>query len=205
MRKGIKNSKIDYATTLALQLVYALRDYRVGIIIYDDFGVKRKVEPSKYQQIEKIVKSLRVSPIHLDLISTKLSEISFKLSKESRDFIKKVLPIIKGRRSFSTGLIEAISSIPSPSFLIFISDITAHTSELVKVLSELKKKHRILLLTPNPILFYDESKLDREKILWLYKRYIEREELIKKLNKIVPTLDLGPSDLIDLIKEAIKC
>ncbi len=205
MRKGVRNSKIDYATTLTLQLAYALREYRVGLIVYDDFGVKYKVEASKSpEQIEKIVKSLKINPIYSDLIGIKLPKISLKLSKESMNFLKKVLPVIKGRKGFATGLIESVSSLPSSAFLIFISDITTHTGELIRVLSELRNRHKILLLTPNPILFYDESKLDRETLLWLYRRYLEREELIKKLNKIVPTLDLGPSDLLDVIRRAIE-
>lgn len=205
MRKSVKNSKIDYAATLTLQLAYALRKYRVGLIVYDDFGVKYRVEASKSsEQIEKIVRSLKISPIYSDILGVKLPEISFKLSEESRKFLRKILPIIKGRKSFATGLIEAVSSLPSSAFLIFISDITAHTGELIRVLLELRNKHKILLLTPNPILFYDESKLDRETLIWLYRRYLEREEIIRKLNKVVPTLDLGPSDLLDVIRSVIK-
>ena len=205
MRKGVRNSKIDYATTLTLQLAYALRKYGVGLIVYDDFGVKYKVEASKSpEQIKKIVRSLKINPIYSDLIGTKLPEISLKLSEKSRKFLKKILPVIKGRMGFATGLIEAVSFLPSSAFLIFISDITTHTGELIRVLSELRNRHKILLLTPNPILFYDESKLDRETLLWLYWRYLEREELIKKLNRLVPTLDLGPSDLLDVIRRVIE-
>jgi uncharacterized protein (DUF58 family) len=205
MRKGVRDSKIDYATTLTLQLAYALRKYRVGLIVYDDFGVRYRVEPSKSPgQIEKIVESLNISPIFSDLLGVKLPEIKFKLSGESREFLKKILPAIKGRKSFATGLVETVGTLPSSVFLIFISDITAHTAELIKALTELKNKHRILLLTPNPILFYDESKLDRETLIWLYKRYLEREEVIKKLNRVVPTLDLGPSDFIDVVGAWIK-
>lgn len=205
MRKGVRNSKIDYATTLTLQLAHNLRKYRVGLIVYDDFGVKYRIEASKSpEQIEKFVRSLKISPMYSDLLTVKLPEINFRLSEESRKFLKKILPVIKGRRGFAAGLIEAVSSLPSSAFLIFISDITAHTGELIRVLSELRSRYRILLLTPNPILFYDESKLDKETLLWLYKRYLEREKVIKKLNRMVPTLDLGPSDLLDVIREAIK-
>ena len=198
MRKG---GKIKYATTLAIQLAQALKDYKVGLIVYDDFSVKCKVEPSR--EIEKIVRSLDITPLYSKLFGVKLPEISLKLSKESREFLKRVLPVIKGRRSFVTGLIEAVSSLPSSAFLIFIADITSHTNELMKVLSELRGKYRIILLTPNPILFYDESKLDKRTLLWLYKRYLEREEIIKRFNKIVPTIDVGPSDLLELIKPEI--
>jgi hypothetical protein len=51
-------------------------------------------------------------------------------------------------------------------------------------------------------LFYDEARLDREALIWLYRRYKEREEIIKKLNGIVPTFDLGPSDLLETIKRS---
>jgi len=203
MRKGIKNSKIDFATTLTLQLAYALRNYRAGLIVYDDYGVKR-VEAARtrgIEQVEKMAAQLKIGSIPANLMGIKSPmPVGIKIKEESRKFIKKILPAIKGRRSYATGLIEAISSLPSTAFLIFISDITANTSELIKILLELRKRYKILLLTPNPILFYDEARLDREKLIWLYERYKEREEVIKKLNGIVRTLDLGPSDLLETIR-----
>ncbi len=206
MRKGIKSSKIDFATTLTLQLAYALRKCRAGLIVYDDYEVKR-VEAARTkgaEQVEKIAASLKIGAIPANLMGIKLPlpEKRSKLKEESRKFIKKILPAIKGRRSSATGLIEAISSLPSTAFLIFISDITANTSELTKILLELRKGYKILLLTPNPILFYDEARLDREALIWLYGRYKEREEVIKKLNGIVPTFDLGPSDLLETIRRS---
>ncbi|MDI6885194.1 MAG: DUF58 domain-containing protein [archaeon] len=206
MRKGIKSSKIDFATTLTLQLAYALRNCRAGLIVYDDYGVKR-VEAARtkgVEQVEKMAASLRIGSIPANLIGIKLpvAEKRTKLREESRKFIRKILPAIKGRRGSATGLEEAISSLPSTAFLIFISDITANTSELIKILLELRKGYKILLLTPNPILFYDEARLDRERLVWLYERYKEREELIKKLNGIVTTFDLGPSDLLETIRRS---
>ena len=204
MRKSIRKSKIDYATTLTLQLLHVLQNYRVGLIVYDDYGVINRIEASKSpDQIKKAVRSLAISPIFANLIPVRAT-FDLKIPDESRKFLAKIMPIFKGKKSFATGLIEAISVLPSAAFLIFISDIIAHTGELIKVLSELKDKYKILLITPNPILFYDESKLNKETLLWLYKRYLEREELIRKLNRIVPTLDLGPSDLIDVVRGALK-
>ncbi|MDI6810376.1 MAG: DUF58 domain-containing protein [archaeon] len=206
MRKGIKSSKIDFATTLTLQLAYALRNCRLGLIVYDDYGVKR-VEAARtkgVEQVEKMAASLRIGSIPANLIGIKLpvSEKRTKLREESRKFINRILPAIKGRRGSATGLEEAISSLPSTAFLIFISDITANTSELIKILLELRKGYKILLLTPNPILFYDEAKLDRETLIWLYERYKEREGVIKKVNGIVTTFDLGPSDLLETIRRS---
>jgi len=204
MRKGIKSSKIDFATTLTLQLAYAFRKSRLGLVVYDDYGVKR-VEAARtkgVEHVEKIASSLKIGAIPTTLMGLKapVPEKSLRLKEESRAFIRKILPAIKGRKSSATSLVEAISALPSTAFVIFIADITANTSELIKVLLELRKVYEILFLTPNPILFYDAERLDGDTIIWLYKRYKEREELVKKLNGIVPTFDLGPSDLLETIR-----
>ena len=204
MRKGIKSSKIDFATTLTLQLAYALRKSRLGLIVYDDYGIKR-IEAAKTkgsEHVGRIAGSLNIGTIHTTLMGLKLSlpEKGLRIKEESREFISKILPVVKGRRSSATSLIQAVSSLPSTAFLIFIADITANTSELIKVLLDLRKRHEIILLTPNPILFYDADSLDRETLIWLYERYKEREGIIKKLNGIVPTFDLGYSDLLDTIR-----
>ncbi|TRZ50672.1 MAG: DUF58 domain-containing protein [Dehalococcoidia bacterium] len=204
MRKGIKRSKIDFATTLALQLAYALRKYPLGMIVYDDFEVKR-TEAAKgkgVEQVERIAALLNIGTTYSSLLGIKLpmSDTGFKLKEESRSFISKILPAIKGKRSSATGLVEAVSILPSTDFLIFISDITSNTGELIKILLELRGRYRILLLAPNPILFYDEESLDRETLIWLYRRYKERANVIRKLNGIVPTYDLGPSDLLETIR-----
>ena len=204
MRKGIKSSKIDFATTLTLQLAYALRKSRLGLIVYDDYGIKR-IEAAKTKgsaQVERIAGSLKIGTIPTTLMGLKLSlpEKSLRLKEECRAFIGKILPVVKGRRSSASSLIEAVSSLPSTAFLIFIADITTNTSELIKVLLDLRKRHEIIFLSPNPILFYDAESLDKETLIWLYERYKEREEIIKKLNGIVPTFDLGYSDLLESIR-----
>ncbi len=204
MRKGIKSSKIDFATTLTLQLAYALRKSRLGLIVYDDYGIKR-IEAARTkgsEHVEQIARSLNIGTIPTTLMGLKLSlpEKGLRIKEESRAFISKILPIVKGRRSSATSLVEAVSSLPATAFLIFIADITTNTSELIKVLLDLRKRHEIILLSPNPILFYDADSPDRETLIWLYERYKEREEIIKKLNGIVPTFDLGYSDLLDTIR-----
>jgi len=199
MRKGIVQSKIDYAVTLALQLAYIMREQRLGLVVYDDYKVKHKIPASKDpKQIVKIARVLKSEHLHVNFLSAKTPGLSFKLSEKGFSFLRKILPIVKKRKSLSTGLIEVLGHVRSPAFLIFIVDITSHTSELVKIITNLKEKHRILLLTPNPILFYRKSNLNREVILKLYENYLKRKELIKKLNKIVPTIDLGPSDLLSM-------
>ncbi|MGB3458656.1 MAG: DUF58 domain-containing protein [Halobacteriota archaeon] len=204
MRKGIKSSKIDFATTLTLQLAYALRKSRLGLMVYDDYRIKRIVaaKTKGSEHVERIAGSLNIGTIPTTLMGLKLSlpEKGIRIKEESRAFIGKILPVVKGRRSSATSLIEAVSSLPSSAILIFIADITTNTSELIKVLLELRKGHKILLLSPNPILFYDAESPDKETLIWLYERYKEREEIIKKLNGIVPTFDLGYSDLLETIR-----
>jgi len=199
MRKGV--GKTRYASTLALQLAYLLRNNRVGLVVYDDVGVVCRIEPLKSdEQIENITRALGISPIPSELFGVKLPSIDVGHTiEESRAFLRKVMSMLKGREGFASGLIEAFADIP-PSYVIVIADITSHTSELIRVLCEMRKSHTLLLLTPNPILFYDPDKLDTDMLLWLYRRYVEREDMLKRLNRIVPTIDLGPSD-IDILSE----
>lgn len=143
MRKGIKSSKIDFATTLTLQLAYALRKSRLGLIVYDDYGIKR-IEAAKTKgsaHVERIAGSRKIGTIPTTLMGLKLSlpEKGIRLKEESRAFISKILPVVKGRRSSATSLIEAVSALPASAILIFIADITTNTSELIKVLLDLRK------------------------------------------------------------------
>ena len=206
MRKGVKESKIDYAVTLALALMYVLKRYRVGLIVYDDYGVLSRIEASESRsRIEKALRALAITPKRTRLIGVQAPDFSsLGISSSGKKFLEKLVPIIKKRKSLSSGLLEAISSLPSKAFLVFVVDITAHTGELVRVLMNLKDRYRILLITPNPVLFYDESRLSKERLIWLYRRYVERERLIRRMNRIVPTIDVGPSDLAEVIRGALR-
>jgi len=161
MTKGVKEAKINYATTLAIQLAYALRGRRVGFVVYDDFGVKYVIRASSsIEQIEKFVRSLKFTPTFLNLITAKIP-IRPTISGKSIRFVRKV----RGR--FASGVLDAISRLPSVSALIFIADITAHTNELIRILTLLKERYSVYLITPNPVLFYDKAKINREKLIWL--------------------------------------
>ena len=190
MRKG----KMSYATTLALQLAHLLRNLKVGLVVYDDVGVVHRIKPTKSdEQAENIRRVLGISSIQSELWGVKIPNIRVRVG-EGKDFLRKVRCMLKGRQGFASGLTEAFSIIP-PSYVILIADITSNPSELVKVLCEIKKTHHVIVLTPNPILFYDPDKLDTDSLLWLYRRYVERENMLNRLNRIVPTIDLGPSDI----------
>lgn len=197
MRKSVKMAKIDYATTIALLIAKSVK--KAGLIVYDEFGILKKLEPST---AEKIAEALKFEKIEAKSLSLKIPE-KIKASEKSYDFLRKVLPVIKKRKSLSSGIVEAIGNIPGSGLLVFITDLTSNTSELLKALLELRNKAKIFLISPNPILFH-EFEDDMEKILRLYRAYVEREKIIKKFSKIVSTIDAGPSDLLQVMEE-MKC
>jgi len=199
MKKGIKKAKIDYASTLALQLAANLiKSYRVGMVIYDE-------EKADFVKASKSMAQLEVMRRKLNL-RWKRGEMSLKfrlevkIGERARRFLNTVLPLKKGRRG-SKGVFESLSLIKQPSFLIFISDLS-NPSDLYRAIAQAKWNHRVLLLSPNPVLFYS-GELDGETLKRLYRAYLEREKLLKKFNALVPTIDLGPSDYIREIAKVV--
>ncbi|ADT85086.1 DUF58 domain-containing protein [Thermococcus barophilus] len=195
MRKGVKRAKIDYASTLALHLATLLlkKNYSVGMIIYWDEGFKA-IKPAKGRdQLDKIRNAIRFKP-ERGLLSFK-SSISLKLSERGRRFLGKLFP--KKRRSVA----EALLNIKTPSYLILITDLMSNTSQLYRLMLMIRKKHKGIILSPNPILFYS-GELDEETLKFLYEKYLEREKTVRKFNSVIPTIDLGPSDYLrEIVRE----
>ncbi|WP_225807144.1 hypothetical protein [Thermococcus bergensis] len=195
MRKGLRRAKIDYASTLLLHLATILlkKNYRVGLVIYDDGGVKI-VKPSRgREQLNRIRAAVKFKP-EKGLISLR-SNVILRFSEKGRKFMGKLFP---RKRS---GLSEALLSIKEPSYLIIITDLMGHTPLLYRLMLMLKKKHKAVILSPNPILFYTED-INGETLKFLYEKYLEREKTVRKFNTLVPTIDLGPSDYLkDIVRE----
>ncbi|AEC51930.1 hypothetical protein PNA2_1014 [Pyrococcus sp. NA2] len=185
MRKRIRRSKIDYASTLALYLATLIvrEGRRVGLIIFwdEDFKV---VKPGR--ELEKIREAIRFRPVR-GLMSFK-GEISLRV----RGFLK-LFP--RKRRSIA----DALLSLRESSHLILISDLMSNTPLLYRAIAMAKKKHKIVILSPNPVLFYS-GELDEETLRFLYRKYREREKVIRRFNSLVPTLDLGPSDYREVLE-----
>ena len=192
MRKGIKQAKIDYASTLVLQLASMLLDkYRVGLVVYDEVSAKLLPARKGQAQLEAIRRSLGIK--HEGKVMSLRFELSTKIGPKARDFIGMVLPLMKGRKG-SSGIFEALSLLKNPSFIILVTDLS-NPRDVYRAVSEARKKHGVLILSPNPILFYS-GKLDERTLERLYKAYEEREKLIRRFNVLVPTIDLGPSDYL---------
>ncbi|MCS7143410.1 MAG: DUF58 domain-containing protein [Archaeoglobaceae archaeon] len=183
MRKG----KIDYALRLIYQLLNSLRGKRVGLVIYDELGIRKIVKATEEES--KLLKELKISPIKGEQ-SLKIPEM--RLSSVLRVFFRKTqfLPL------------SLIKEIPKKSFLIFISDLS-NPDEVVKALIEIKKECRVVLISPNPVLFY-RGRITKDTILELYEAYLRREKLLKQINKIVPTIDVGPNELIPEIGGSLR-
>ncbi|KUK17277.1 DUF58 domain-containing protein [Thermococcus sibiricus] len=199
MRKGIRMAKVDYASTLALQLAATLiKSYRVGMVIYDE-------EKAEFIKASKSMAHLENMRRKLNLrwkkgVMSLRAKLEVKLSRKGRDFLNKILPLKKGRRG-SKGIFEGLSLIKMPSFLIFISDLN-NPSDLYKAIAQAKWNHKVLLLSPNPVLFYG-GELDRETLKRLYRAYLEREKILRRFNALTPTIDLGPSDYIREIAKVV--
>lgn len=195
MRKGIERAKIDYAAALALQLASNLiKSYRIGMAIYDEERVDFMKASRSNAQLEKMRQKLAMRREKKEM-SLKFG-LQVKMSQRAMEFLRKVFPLKKGRRG-SSGLFEGLSLVKQPSILIFISDLS-NPSDLYRAIASAKRLHRVLLLSPNPVLFYSKD-LDEETLKRLYRAYLERERLIKRFSSMVPTLDLGPSDYINKI------
>ena len=90
--------------------------------------------------------------------------------------------------------------------VILITDVGLRYSELARFISNIEKEdvNLLYIISLNPMLFTSEKYLNEENIPKIYKRFIEREELINKLNAICPTVDLGPNDLLNIIFKGKK-
>ncbi|NJE77289.1 DUF58 domain-containing protein [Thermococcus sp. ES12] len=192
MRKGLRMAKIDYAAVLALQVAANLvKRYRVGLVVYDEVSADIVSAGKGPTQLETIRRRLDLRGEGGKMSLRFGFEPSF--GERTREFLRKVLPLRKGRRG-SKGIFEAISLLKNPSFIILITDLSNPT-ETYRAVAMALKSHRVLILSPNPVLFYG-GELDERTLRRLYDAYEERERLLKKFNALAPTIDLGPSDYI---------
>jgi hypothetical protein len=156
----------------------ALKEKKLGLVLYDEFGVRKVLRATTEK--EKLLMEIKF-PRMRGMQSLKVARLRIEKS------ILRKSPV----RGFSLSL---LSSIPQKSFVIFITDLSTNVGELLNAILQLRDSKSIVV-SPNPILF-SEIKMERDEILRLYKGYVEREELIRRMNRIVPTIDVGPRDLL---------
>ena len=200
----MKKSKVDYMSLLVSQLGYYLlsRTYPVGMIVFDDFKVLKVINARGVRgQLNALLEGLKVSPSR-GLSSLKVPKLS---SRMNNDFLKRVMPFLKGRKGHSSGIMEASSRVPVGSFSIIVTDAALRPKELIAAVENLKKKKAYpLIIALNPILFMELKDLTKENLPSIYRNYIEREELIKKISVLAPIIEVGPKDLAKEVVEAMK-
>jgi len=171
-------SKVHYLSLLvnALINIIATTNKKYKIIFFDNNGIKEIIKGTnaniKYtkKSINKYLKPLKGIPL-------------FRINKKA---FKK-----------DNALLIATQHVEGD--VILITDAGLRYSELVKFISCTKKRNiNLYIISLNPILFISEKYLNEENIPKIYQRFIEREELINKLNAVCPTVDLGPNDLLDI-------
>ncbi|WP_297502978.1 DUF58 domain-containing protein [Thermococcus sp.] len=199
MRKGLRKAKVDYAANLALQLAAVLlKERHVGMVIYDELKaefIRAGRGPGQLETMRRKL-NLRWGRGEMSL----RFDMNLKLSGKARSFLRRVFPLKKGRRG-AKGVFEGLDLVKQPSVLILITDLS-NPSDVYRAVAVARNTHRVIILSPNPVLFYSE-KLDRETLKKLYRAYLEREALIKKFNTLVPTVDLGPSDYVRELSKVI--
>ncbi|AEH25451.1 DUF58 domain-containing protein [Pyrococcus yayanosii] len=199
MRKGVRMAKVDYASILALQLAYKLGErFKVGLAIYDERKAKVLPPDKGLLQVERMRRFLE-SRWERGIMSLRFSFSFF--GDRGREFLAKVFPFVKGRKGVK-GIYEAFSLIKRPSVVLLITDLS-NPLDVYRAVKQAVKVHRVIILSPNPVLFYAGS-LDEGTLERLYRAYLEREEIIRRFLAIAPTIDLGPSDYLREIAGVAK-
>ena len=177
-------SKVHYLSLLVNSLIniVATADKRYKIIFFDNSEIKEIIKGTNAnmeyikKSINKYLKPLKGIPIF------RINKMAFR--KDS-------------------ALLNATQHVEGD--IILITDAGLRYSELARFISNIEKENvNLYIISLNPILFTSEEYLNEENIPKLYKRFIEREELINKLNAICPTVDLGPNDLLNIVFKGKK-
>ena len=168
-------SKVNYINILIQGIINTiiLKNKQCNIIFFDNNSVKQTIyKINKINGLESIKKTIN------------------QYLKPVKGFPNLNTIINKNRG----GLYKAQDKIVGGDIFI-ITDGALKYHELMDFVINLKNKNaNSYIISLNPILFLDERQLNMETIPKIYQKYIEREEIIKKLNYLCPTVDLGPNE-----------
>lgn len=185
-RRGLTGKKIDYLTVLLSQLLdYLLKgNYMVRVISYDRKNVKNFVS---------FVKS----------VGGALREL--ELREEPGIPPVSPLPLVSpGGWRKSSGLLKAINLVKGSPYVIIIDDIGLEPLSIVEAARLLKRKGaKGLVISPNPIYFMRRENVNEENVLTLYRAYIERKKLLRKVSSVIPVVEIGPKDLLRKVVERL--
>ena len=183
-RRGLTGEKIDHLTVLLSQLLdYLLKgNHAVRIVSYDRRGIKNFVS---------FVKSVRGALRELELSEEPGIPPVSPLSLVSR-----------GRWKKSSGLLKAVNLVRGSPYVIIIDDIGLEPLSIVEAARLLRRKGaKGLVISPNPIYFMRRKDVNEENALTLYRAYLERKKLLRKVSSVIPVVEVGPRDLL---REVVK-
>ncbi len=187
MRKGFPMSRFDIASILTLRISKGLisSGQRVGMIIFDERGVREVIKPSRLMSsIDRMRNILNVEPV-----SGKPSSSAY-LSRRALIVFKRLM-----RRIPNKSLCKLVSQIRNPSLLVYISDLVGQSAEIYLAMVNAMHHHKNLLIALNPVYFYfgelDESTLEK-----LYKDLDNWKSTKDKFRAVAQVIEITPSDLM---------
>ncbi|WP_461866749.1 DUF58 domain-containing protein [Thermococcus sp.] len=188
-RRELKNLKVDYLVLITAQLVEYFKKfgYRINGIAYDDDRIVKLVPNPR--DGKTFIGKLKLAP-QKGIPPLKATS----LEKDSH-LSKKILSL--KRRVYTSGLVRAALKVEPNSYVVIVDDIGIHPREILKAVNTLEKKgSTVVVLYPNPVFFMSKNDLNEERLELLYRRYMERKKLMKKLMGKAKIIEVGPKDLI---------
>ena len=187
-RKIVNRSKVDYIMLLIGQLLYIANlksNRKLKVILFNNFGVVKIID--KLTNIKSILR--KISP---HMVSSR-GYSNFKIYLKS--LLKVSSPLFRMTDDFSKIALEM-----DKGFVFIITDAGLRFSEIKSFVEMVKRKNiGVYVISLNPYLFIDIDKIPKKDVIKICYKYKERENIIKKLNTICPTVDLGPNDIVGLL------
>ena len=194
-RRELSGKKIDYLTLILSQLIayFSHHGHRLDIIAYNDKGVVKVIRNAGDPR--KAILQLELKPLQG---KPQLIPSVGRSRKALKAFLKRL-----GRIPL-TGIEEAGRRVSNDSYVIVVDDIGLHPNELLGTVREMEKRGcRVVVLYPNPLYFLSLKDVNPEELETIFRGYIERKRLLKKMHSSLRIIELSPQDLLPKVVERL--
>ena len=188
-RRELRNLKVDYLVLITAQLVEYFRrfGYMVNGIAYDEDKIVKLVPNPRSGK--SFIGELKLAP------QRGIPPIKAASLERESSLSRRILSL--RRRVYTSGPVRAALKVEPNSYVVIVDDIGLHPREILKAVNILEKRgSTVVVLYPNPVFFVSKSDLNGERLELLYRRYMERKKLMKKLMGKAKIIEVGPKDLI---------
>ncbi len=188
-RRELRNLKVDYLVLITAQLVEYFRrfGYMVNGIAYDEDKIVKLVPNPRSGK--SFIGELKLSP------QRGIPPIKAASLERESGLSRRILSL--RRRVYTSGPVRAALKVEPNSYVVIVDDIGLHPREILKAVNILEKRgSTVAVLYPNPVFFVSRNDLNEERLELLYRRYMERKRLMKKLMGKAKIIEVGPKDLI---------